>query len=72
MTQLELGMLMAAIFGAVAMWMWQRIRGNEIRRKELKENKQKYEAGWTDGYEVGRSEARKRVQKVKITPTKEK
>jgi hypothetical protein len=72
MTQLELGMLMAAIFGAVAMWMWQRIRGNEIRRKELKENKQKYDKGWTDGYEVGRNEVRKRVRKVKTINGKEK
>jgi len=72
MTQLELGMLMAAIFGAVAMWMWQRTRDNEIRTKELRENKQKYDKGWVDGYAVGRNEVQKRARKVKTINGKEK
>jgi hypothetical protein len=60
---------LAGLFGVAMVKAWKQI--DELEQ-ELDAEIERYEAGWTDGYEVGRSEARKRVQKVKITPTKEK
>jgi hypothetical protein len=60
---------LAGLFGVAMVKAWKQI--DELEQ-ELDTEVERYEAGWTDGYEVGRSEVQKRVRKVKITPTKEK
>jgi hypothetical protein len=60
---------LAGLFGFGMVKAWKQI--DELE-KELDTEVERYEMGWTDGYEVGRSEVQKRVRKVKTINGKEK